>query len=352
MANLKISQLPAVTATTGDTLAVVQGGVTSQATVQGIIDLVPATSDTYVTGGTYNATGGTLTLTNNDASNVVVTGITSGGASIYDASGTLSGDRNIDGGSNTIIWSGLTSFNIFSSGFNSESQLVPGTFGDQYTLQSNVVRTLVGLFAANGTDYQQTLEFFSDDITLTDTRNNKGIEYGGDYSSNFTDNSLVSKKYVDDNLPTSPLTSATTFTSIDITSMGTSPLELLPAPPIGQYYNVHYYDFKFNGALYDNLDFNHYLELSQAGVPSAGINRSLIIYPNFGSTTAQKYVRVYPGTGLLDTVTQSLYIQPNDLANTGEITLKMAKTSSPFNANPTGGGGTLEVTVTYTLETF
>lgn len=35
--------------------------------------------------------------------------------------------------------------------------------------------------------------------TVTDEINSKGLEYAADYSANFTDNSLASKKYVDDN---------------------------------------------------------------------------------------------------------------------------------------------------------
>ena len=126
----------------------------------------------------------------------------------------------------------------------------------------------------------------------------------------------------------------------------------MPDPNIGEYYNILYYDFEFGGTYYDALDFTHYLEISQAGVPSAGINRTLIIYPGFGLTSASNYLRVFPGTGLLDTVTQSLYLQPNNINNSGGVTLKMAKTSSPFNANPTGGGGVLTVKIVYDLMTF
>jgi len=137
-----------------------------------------------------------------------------------------------------------------------------------------------------------------------------------------------------------------------VLAMGSSPIELLPTPSVGTYHGVAYYDFEFDGDLYDTLDFNHFLRIDQANIPSAGINRSLIIYISGGITTTQKYIRVYPGTGLLETVTQSLYIQPYNMIADGKITLKMAKATSPFNANPTGGGGTLRVKIYHKTITF
>jgi hypothetical protein len=37
-------------------------------------------------------------------------------------------------------------------------------------------------------------------MRVTDTVNTKGLEYAGDYSANFTDHSLITKKYFDDNV--------------------------------------------------------------------------------------------------------------------------------------------------------
>lgn len=45
-----------------------------------------------------------------------------------------------------------------------------------------------------------SLQFFSDRIVLYDGLN-KGIEYNGDYEANFTDRSLITKQFYEDNLP-------------------------------------------------------------------------------------------------------------------------------------------------------
>lgn len=44
---------------------------------------------------------------------------------------------------------------------------------------------------------EQSLSFYSTKTIFKDTKYNKGLEYEGSYESNFTDNSLISKKYAD-----------------------------------------------------------------------------------------------------------------------------------------------------------
>lgn len=42
-----------------------------------------------------------------------------------------------------------------------------------------------------------SLKYYSDRTVFTDAAYSKGLEYAGDYTGNFTDNSLITKKYVD-----------------------------------------------------------------------------------------------------------------------------------------------------------
>ena len=102
----------------------------------------------------------------------------------------------------------------------------------------------------------------------------------------------------------------------------------------------------------NNLDFNHFLEVRQGGINSIGINRTLIIYPNFGSAAQDGVLRVSPGDGLLSTVNDALYIEPVNPSIDGKIVLSMSNATSPFGGNPTGGSGTLTIVTTYDLLTF
>ena len=50
------------------------------------------------------------------------------------------------------------------------------------------------------TTTEQSLSFFSTKTIYKDSKYSKGLEYDGDYESNFTDKSLVTKKFVKDSL--------------------------------------------------------------------------------------------------------------------------------------------------------
>lgn len=70
------------------------------------------------------------------------------------------------------------------------------------------------------TDTERSLAFYSDRTLFTDGLNEKGIEYSDDYSSNFTDNSLITKKFVINELNKSNqkiITHPTDFSGTDYT---------------------------------------------------------------------------------------------------------------------------------------
>lgn len=67
------------------------------------------------------------------------------------------------------------------------------------TINSNL---FIGVFDASGGSLGKGLKFLSNKTTFIDTVSNKGLEYEGNYESNFTDKSLVTKQYVLSVLPT------------------------------------------------------------------------------------------------------------------------------------------------------
>jgi hypothetical protein len=160
--------------------------------------------------------------------------------------GTLTGNTTISGATNDLTINDLGVVSILSTG---------GSFGTELSLSSGVARLEAGspfgaaFFQANGSLLEITapsplgagsmifngnvIDISSDEgggktslirqvgsnithsvtssgltnefkmiagtTTFVDAINSKGIEYGGDYSLIFTDNSLITKKYVDDN---------------------------------------------------------------------------------------------------------------------------------------------------------
>lgn len=67
------------------------------------------------------------------------------------------------------------------------------------------------------TTTEQSLSFFSTKTIYKDSKYSKGLEYDGAYESNFTDKSLVTKKFVKDSLETlqKVITTSTTISNSD-----------------------------------------------------------------------------------------------------------------------------------------
>lgn len=91
-----------------------------------------------------------------------------------------------------IIMPNPTSFSIQSSEFHS-FLLLRG-----YN-EVNFPTTSIGLQGTEGIS-SNSLDFYDDKIYLKDERHSKGIEYAEDYEANFTERSLVTKQYVDEQL--------------------------------------------------------------------------------------------------------------------------------------------------------
>lgn len=84
---------------------------------------------------------------------------------------------------------------------------------------STIPITEIGKFLGN-TGQIGSVSFLPNSILIKDGLNSKGLENAGDYEANFTDRSLITKQYFEDNLPSS--TSITEGTNIDITGTGTT----------------------------------------------------------------------------------------------------------------------------------
>ena len=107
---------------------------------------------------------------------------------IYTADGTLSGDRVVSG----FLTNSLT-FEKYNSTTSSNY-----TLRTEVALTSTSVSLLAGLGDGFGADVAtQSISLSASAITVTDDVNSRGIIYAADYSSAFTDRSLVDKGYVD-----------------------------------------------------------------------------------------------------------------------------------------------------------
>lgn len=135
-----------------------------------------------------------------------------------------------------------------------------------------------------------------------------------------------------------------TYTEVDITSsqilnMGSTPIELLPAPNTNEYYDINKIalEYTYGTVPYtlenDHLAFNNY---------SAYIHKTLIIMQFNTAIIASNN-----SGGLLDTIDTNLALQNqiNGIGNNVELTT--------YNStNPTGGDGTLKAKIWYKIITF
>lgn len=232
-------------------------------------------------------------------------------------------------GADSIDFPGTTTLTLNTNGASVELQVVSDI--QWFALESNsgvgTVQSVTGLNTNNTDPANPIVQISVDGSTITGT----GTPI----------NPLVSKMY-------SVL--RTNIKQAAILTLGSTPVEILGAAAAGKVRLIAYIDIWFDGTLYGGLNFQNYLEISQAGIPTIGVNRVMIGYPGFGSTSKQNYLRVYPGTGLY--ADPSLYVQPNDLSVSGAVTIKMAKTIAPFFTDPTGGGGGMNIDVYYTEKLF
>ena len=209
------------------------------------VDLTPlltgSTSDTYVTGGTYNS--GTLTLERNDNVDVTITGFTdadnyttgatlTNGVISFDRTDALSaytvdikpalsnylplnvtGNTSISVSDNTILTtSGVTNsklFNYVRHGdsndlFNgliiNKSDSIIFNQDSSYDIFAASASALGGARLSYGDSGGTITSLFVNKSTASvesSIPNFNGLTYGADYSANYTNRSLVDKEYVD-----------------------------------------------------------------------------------------------------------------------------------------------------------
>lgn len=119
---------------TGDTSQSPDGS-SYKATIGQVLDLFSASTNTYVTGGTYDNNTGTATFTNNQGSEFDVTGFYTGGTDIYVTGGNYDNNTgtatftNTTGGTFDVtgFYTGLSNTNIGLFSQTGDSMVVSGT---------------------------------------------------------------------------------------------------------------------------------------------------------------------------------------------------------------------------------
>lgn len=186
MSNRKITQLSSNTnPTVSDVFPIVNNGVTKKLSLEGLAAFLgPYLEERVITGGTYNSSGGTLTLTNSSGGTVVVSGFYTGSTEVFVTGGTYSfssetatftnstgGTFNVTGipNGNTKKWK--TGGSVLISG--GETILVSGN----YVLQDSILDIVdngdainVGgiLFEEKGELYIGGNTFFNDTTIIND----------------------------------------------------------------------------------------------------------------------------------------------------------------------------------------
>lgn len=125
---------------------------------------------------------------------------------IYNSNGTVSGNRTVDVDSNDLAFDNTGSFSIAADLItldtaSTNNNIIIDDVNDRITLTTS--NTLLEL--------DDTSRLVIDNsFLITDSRsagNRTGIQYASDYSADFIDNTLVTKKYVDDQISGSVATS-------------------------------------------------------------------------------------------------------------------------------------------------
>lgn len=120
--------------------------------------------------------------------------------SIYTADNSLTGNRTLTGGGNSLNFTGLSSFTVNSA--NSGIQFVDtdaGAANSELTLTSTAgtILSFNDTDAGGGLQSIQMLGVTYGGFIVTDASQSKGMEYAADYSANYTARSIVDKAYVD-----------------------------------------------------------------------------------------------------------------------------------------------------------
>ncbi len=113
--------------------------------------------------------------------------------SIYVLDGTLTGDRVLNADDNDLTFTRLDGFTVLAD----DGAILTGIKSKYWQTKDNLY---LGI-EQKDTNQITYLNISNNDFTIGSTHANfKGATYAADYSSNFVDNSLVTKKYVDDNI--------------------------------------------------------------------------------------------------------------------------------------------------------
>ena len=138
------------------------------------------------------------------------------------------------------------------------------------------------------------------------------------------------------NLPAAPTTTVVNISSAQILSMGSNPVELLPAAGVGKYYDISHFILEYThvSMVYDNSNFQQFEIVGDR-------ENQYFVYNNVSSdiilNSENRWFR-YPTSP--DSTSPSFSLN-------GEVSI-----GTNTGLNPTLGDGTLRVIITYTLRTF
>lgn len=177
-------------------------------------------------------------------------------------------------------------------------------------------------------------------ITPTSTKSKQYQALGIDELANDIETVFEAVSELQDNPSGGGTTTVVNISSAQILSMGTTPIELLPAPGAGKYY-----------------DWELILEYNHITTPYANIAGTNDLFFNSGGDSTAFPVWILAQTedvyGFVS-CRQGYQADVNISYNTGQVlTLNTPLTlTTSMATNPTIGDGTLRVIITYTLRTF
>lgn len=129
------------------------------------------------------------------------------------------------------------------------------------------------------------------------------------------------------------------ITSADILSMGTTPIELLPAPGANNYYDIQYIIFEFT------RNTTSYVLADQPVVWIGGGEFAILAPSLITGLTPYRMLKVTPGPIAVNGDGNATWNVPNGLNENVYL-------QSLYSANPTAGDGTMRAIICYRNVTF
>jgi hypothetical protein len=123
--------------------------------------------------------------------------------------------------------------------------------------------------------------------------------------------------------------------------MGTTPIELLPAPGVNKYYDIEQITFEYTyGTTNYNVPDSDFIRLSDYSTINFSITERVISNEENTITIVKDFYSVQDG--IIDVVFQGITT----------VSLNKGLYIEPTSGNPTNGDGTLRAIIKYKIKTF